>query len=128
MEHVLAVRGLAVLLARCARELHAERLEDGFLFFVSMYIIHDVCVCVLENTEQQKTPHVTMSDNAASIIPVQKEVHVGSSSRNRKVQFTANLTYSCSCSEDASLRDKKEALEGLLEGLQTYIQHQMGRS
>ena len=31
VEHVLALGGLAVLLALGARQLHAERLEDGFL-------------------------------------------------------------------------------------------------
>ena len=33
VEHVLALGGLAILLARLACELHREGLEDGFLFF-----------------------------------------------------------------------------------------------
>ena len=57
---------------------------------------------------------------------VQKEIHAFSSSRNQKVKFTANVNYSFS--KDASIQDKKEALEGFLDGLQLTFQHQLGRS
>lgn len=38
MEHVLAVSGLALFLALLTGQFHAERLEDGFLAYISAKI------------------------------------------------------------------------------------------
>jgi hypothetical protein len=55
VEHVLALGGLAILLARLACELHREGLEDGFLFFFLSELCDGVRVLSGELTEQNKT-------------------------------------------------------------------------
>ena len=68
-----------------------------------------------------------MSGKFASTSLVEKEVHAGSSSKNQRVRFTATLNYSCSYTEDASRRDQKEALKGLIDGLQQMIQSEFDK-
>jgi hypothetical protein len=69
---------------------------------------------------------LAMADNAASTGSFQREIRVFAGSKNKKVQLTATVTYSCN--QGASLRDKKEALEGLLDGLQHMIRSNFDRS
>lgn len=80
----------------------------------------------LEIRPSQITDNLNMEGNTAADGAVEKEIHSYSSSKNKKAEFTATVQYSCT--KDASQQDKREALEGLLQGLQTYIKDQFNRS